>query len=239
VPDAPVRAVLFDVDDTLVDHAGARRRGILAHLRACGLAADDDAVRRWRLAEERHFARHLAGELSFQEQRRERVRDVLARPLADDEADAWFAGYTECFEREWSAFPDVTDCLQSLAPYALGVVTNVGVEHQRRKLARCGLADRFEAVVGLDTLGVGKPDPRPFRHACAQLGVRPEQAVYVGDRLDWDVAGAVGAGLRAVWLDRRGEAAGADVPTGVPVLATLDGLAQTLGALDRGRLGAG
>ena len=53
---------------------------------------------------------------------------------------------------------------------AVGIVTNVGADRQRRKLAMVGLGGRFDVVVGLDTLGFGKPDPRVFHHACELLG---------------------------------------------------------------------
>jgi putative hydrolase of the HAD superfamily len=93
-----VRGVLFDVDDTLVDHSGAARTAIVGYLTSPGLDHDAAAVDRWRVAEERHFSRHLIGELSVQGQRRARVRDALApygvADMDDATADAWFAGYT-------------------------------------------------------------------------------------------------------------------------------------------------
>jgi putative hydrolase of the HAD superfamily len=49
--------------------------------------------------------------------------------------------------------------------------------------------------------GVAKPHPAIFRAALARLGVAPEQAVYVGDRLQADVAGAHGARMRAVLIE--------------------------------------
>jgi putative hydrolase of the HAD superfamily len=63
-----------------------------------------------------------------------------------------------------------------------------------------------------DTLGVGKPAPEVFHHACALMRRRPEEVVYVGDELDIDTCAALGAGLGAAWLRRPGyETAPADV----------------------------
>lgn len=224
-----IRGVLFDVDDTLVDHTTAARTAIRSHLRANGLPADDDAVAAWSAAEERHFARHLLGELTFQEQRRARVREVVRTELDDAAADAWFAGYTERFEAEWRCFDDVLTALARLAyrGLAVGVVTNVNVGHQRRKLAKVGLGERFDVLVGLDTLGVAKPHPAVFRHACELLGTTPAETAFVGDRLDHDALGARDAGLPAVWLDRCGDGA-APVPEGVLRVTSLAMLEEAL-----------
>jgi putative hydrolase of the HAD superfamily len=221
-----VRGVLFDVDDTLVDHSGAQRTAIVTYLASLGLDHDDAAVSRWRDAEERHFSRHLTGELTFQGQRRARVREMLVAQggahLDDATADGWFAGYTTHFEAAWTTYDDVGAALAMLASreLAVGIVTNVDANHQRRKLELVGLGGRFDVVVGLDTLGFGKPDPRVFRHACQLLGTQPCATFFVGDRLDHDAVGARDAGLRAVWLDRSGSA-GADVPDGITRVASL------------------
>lgn len=221
-----MRGVLFDVDDTLVDHSGAQQTAIVVYLASLGLDHDAAEVSRWRDAEERHFSRHLTGELTFQGQRRARVREMLAAQggggLDDATADGWFAGYTTHFEAAWTTYDDVGVALAMVASreFALGIVTNVDADHQRRKLEIVGLGGCFSVVVGLDTLGFGKPDPRVFRHACALLGTQPCDTFFVGDRLDHDAVGARDAGLRAVWLDRSGIARD-DVPDGVTRVASL------------------
>jgi putative hydrolase of the HAD superfamily len=224
-----VQGVLFDVDDTLVDHSGARGSAIVGYLASLGLEHDAAAVSRWRAVEELHFARHLTGELSFQGQRRARVREMLAASggadLDDAAADAWFAGYTARFEAGWATYDDVAAALDMVAAHdlAVGIVTNVGADLQRRKLELVGLGGRFDVVVGLDTLGFGKPDARVFRHACELIGTAPRDTVFVGDRLDHDAIGARDAGLRAVWLDRTG-ALPAAVPDGVTRVVSLSEL---------------
>jgi len=89
-------------------------------------------------------------------------------------------------------------------------------------------------LVGVDTLGVGKPDPAVFLEAARRLGTDPARTVYVGDELDIDAAAAAAAGLVGIWLDRPGgrrvhvhdrEVAAA----GVPVITTLAELPALLG----------
>ena len=53
-------------------------------------------------------------------------------------------------------------------------------------------------------MGYGKPDPRIFQDALADLGIQPDHAAHVGDSLPSDVAGAQASGLMTVWVNRDG-----------------------------------
>lgn len=207
-----MRAVLFDLDGTLMDHDAARDAAI-ASLLADGALADE-----WRRLEAVHYDEYAAGRCTFQEQRRRRVRGIHAamdreRP-GDAACDAWFAAYLERYRSGWSPFDDVGPALaalvEALPGVRLGVVTNGEGEPQRAKLAAIGVSDRFPVVVCSAERGVAKPDAEIFLHACERLGVPPDQAAHVGDRLDLDAQGAAGAGLRGVWLDRAGTGAASD-----------------------------
>jgi phosphoserine phosphatase len=86
----------------------------------------------------------------------------------------------------------------SLGP--VGLVTNGPPDIQRWKLAQTAHAPSLAAVVISGELGVGKPDPEIFRHACGLIGARPQDTVMVGDSWERDVEGALSAGLKAVWI---------------------------------------
>src|SRR5436190_23552814 len=98
----PLRAVLWDLDDTLFDYTGSDRAGALRHLEAEGLVAayggQEAALRRWREVMETEFARFLAGEVGFLDHRRARARTFLGVALSDAEADAWFSRYIAHYE---------------------------------------------------------------------------------------------------------------------------------------------
>ncbi|HEX4804597.1 MAG TPA: HAD family hydrolase [Conexibacter sp.] len=217
-----MRAVLFDLDGTLMDHDAARVAGLASHVseRLPGLAADElaRADAEWRRLEQLHYDEYAAGRCSYAEQRRRRVRGLHAAlgldAPADDEADAWFADYLRRYRARWRAFDDVLPALGALAAAlpdaALGVITNGEGEPQRAKLAAIGLADRFPVVVASGEVGVAKPDAAIFALACERLGVEPHEAAHVGDRLDLDARGAAAAGLRGVWLDRTGTGGAGD-----------------------------
>jgi len=96
--------------------------------------------------------------------------------------------------------------------YRLAVVSNFDYTPTARGiLEREGIAHCFEHVVVSDEVGWRKPKPLIFETALARLGVRAGEALYVGDRPDLDVAGAHGAGMHAVWINREASA----LPAGI------------------------
>jgi putative hydrolase of the HAD superfamily len=206
----PIRAVLWDIDDTIFDYARADVTGMREHLTAEGLVDGFDSVgqalRRWQELTVVHWRRFEAGGVDFQDQRRERVRDFLGAPtLTAAEADGWFERYLTHYEAAWELFPDAVPVLDVLAgDYRHAVLSNSSIHNQDRKLRVLGVRDRFEAVVCAAELGFAKPAAEAFHAACAALGLAPGEVAYVGDQPDIDARGAVEAGLRGIWLDRAG-----------------------------------
>lgn len=210
-----IRAVLFDLDDTLFAHRSAVDAGILAHVRALGHPYDaSDAAAEvlvWRGLEEMHYHRYLAGEISFEDNRRMRARDYAARhgvDLTSQEAGTWFASYFEHYVESWRLHDDAIPCLDALRTtfpgVRFGLITNGEEDFQLRKVDAVGIRAEFDDIVASGSVGVTKPDARIFELACERLAVRPAEAIYVGDRLGTDAIGAARAGLTGVWLDRYG-----------------------------------
>jgi FMN phosphatase YigB (HAD superfamily) len=73
-------------------------------------------------------------------------------------------------------------------------------------LERAGVLDLFQTVVVSDAVGWRKPHPEIFARALADLGVRPSEALFVGDRADIDVVGAQRMGMPSVWINREAQA---------------------------------
>jgi putative hydrolase of the HAD superfamily len=224
-----IRAVLWDIDDTIFDYGTADLTGMRNHLVQEGLPDGcetvEQALVRWQELTERHWERFAGGECSFEEQRRDRVRGMLGLPLTDDEADAWFGRHVVHYEAAWSLFPDTVPVLDLLAAdYRHAVLSNSSFDHQDRKLRTLGVRDRFEVLLCAAELGVSKPDAAAFLAACEAMGLPPHEVVYVGNEPDIDARGAVEAGLAGVWLDRRGRG-------GRPELVSIAGLQELPGLL--------
>lgn len=212
----PVRAVLFDVGDTLrhipepireaeVQAVAARRVGaVLAGLDG-GASVDAGA-----------FVRAL-GDAAFAVRPKDleyRSPDYvgLVRALLreygidvspDGAREVWHAWFVPPAVLGLQPFPDAAETLRWLkeAGYRLGCVTNraLGGEPFLQEMEEHGLRHFFDAWAVSCDLGYEKPHPAIFRCALEALDVAPEEAVMVGDSLAADVAGAQRLGMTAVW----------------------------------------
>jgi putative hydrolase of the HAD superfamily len=256
------RAVLFDLDDTLMVEEPAAVETFAATARAAAERHDLDAAalaiggrararELWWAGPSHPYCRRV-GISSWEglwcrfegdapdmgalrawapAYRREAWRLALADQGIDDAALAQELGERFGVERRarHRTHADARPALDALAgEHLLAVVTNGASCLQREKLAASGLAERFHAVVVSGDLGAGKPDAAVFAHALDALGARADEAVMVGDSLERDVEGALAAGLRAVWVNRDGRAAGAAPPAGVVEVRDLRELPRAL-----------
>lgn len=216
-----IRGMAFDLDGTLLDHDGAEYAA-LAKLYPT-LVAGDGAARRWLAfpdfaaawhdAAERGWQRYVSGELTFAEHRSWRVQRVMAlqegsgdggTPLTEQEVSGIFASYLALYEESWSLYPDVIPCLDALAAYPLGLITNGDGAQQRQKLDQMGIAERFCSVVISGDIGIAKPEREIFERSAAELGLQPSELLFIGDNPENDVYGATQAGWQAIWLNRAG-----------------------------------
>jgi len=174
--------IFFDIDGTMADHEGAERAAALAFQKDHAEVFPEPAdafVARWHAVAEKHLRRHLAGELSFQDQRRARLRELFASrsSLSDAEADSLFAGYLNRYEEHWALYPDVMPCLAELVNQPLGVISNGDSRQQRQKLRKLELADRFSVVLISGDIGCAKPDAAIFHAACKAAHENAEACV--------------------------------------------------------------
>jgi putative hydrolase of the HAD superfamily len=219
-----MKALLVDLDDTLLDYSGgveeSWREALVAAASHAGFPLETlvQAVARSRRWFWDDAARHRLERIDMQGA----WTKIAAHALTTlDRSDADLAAaIAEAFaESRWkrmTLFPGVHAALTALRDQgvALALVTNGDRRHQRRKIDDHGLGRFFDAVVIEGEFGVGKPDESVYRHALAALGVKPADAWMVGDHLEWDVGAPQRLGLTGVWVDAPGQG----VPAGHPVV---------------------
>ena len=226
--DTGPRALLLDVDDTLVDTRAAMVAA--GGAAAASLWPEEPPEVHHRAGVHFHrdpggwFRRYTAGEMAFEAMRAARVADlvaVLGLEPVDDAHRRFEVAYQPAFHASLRLFEDVPGLLDAVrrASVPVGLLTNSAARATTDKLEVLGLTGAFPVVATTDTLGFGKPDPRAFLHACERLGAEPAHTAYVGDDLVVDAVAARDAGLIGIWLDRRDSWDGGDV--GVPVVGTL------------------
>jgi HAD superfamily hydrolase (TIGR01509 family) len=107
--------------------------------------------------------------------------------------DVFFAA-----RNELDLFADVRPSLERLRPrYLLATFSNGNAD-----LERIGLAEYFVLSLNARQLGVGKPHPLCFERLSKDLGVAPDEVVYVGDDPVLDVEAARAAGMHTAWVNR-------------------------------------
>jgi len=217
----PLDAVLFDLDDTLHDDTLAYQSAAeeVAHEVAAEHGVDALALKAAYIAAAEGFWKRLS--LEAMQIKLAAIRAQLWKAALEDVglADEALARrsaqrYHDYRKKYYTVFPGVVDLLASLRARGrkLGIVTNGLSETHREKIALLRIGEYFDALFIADEVGMIKPDPLLFAHACTTLGSAPSRSAMVGDRYDRDIRGAAAAGLYTVYLRVRDEA----LPDGGP-----------------------
>jgi phosphoglycolate phosphatase len=184
-----VRAVVFDLDGTLVDSRPDLTHAVVALRAELGLApVDERTVQSW-IGE---GARRLV----------EKAMADAARPIDLGGAlDRFLAIYEPVSTRATFPYPGIVALLDGLQPsLPLGILTNKPERMTRKIVEHFGWSDRFARIVAGDTLPFRKPDPRGLLEIAAGLGLPVRTLALVGDSAI-DAATARSAGARFVFAE--------------------------------------
>jgi len=209
---APPKALLIDLDDTLICYDGFGRA---PWLEACEAAAVQGPLLEPLVGEIGRHAdwywsdpeRHREGRNDLENTRRLIVREALRRlgrpddRLADEIGDRFSA-----IRDEWLyLFPGAAETLGALVRRGmpLCLITNGEAHLQRRKIERFRLEPYFTEILIEGELGYGKPDERVFKRALEILGTAAEDTWIIGDNFEWEVVAPGKLGFTCVWVDKR------------------------------------
>lgn len=209
------RAVLLDLDDTILDDSSSISSCWLeacrVHKSELGIVdpiaahASIERVREWYWADPE---RHRVGRLDLAAARRDVAHLALKDVGLDDEVLAGKIGDTYHEQRDvlLRPFDEAIDTVEWLRSSGcrLALLTNGSAQMQRRKIERFNLAGHFDTILIEGEVGFGKPDPRVYKRALDVLGVAPGDTWMVGDNLEWDVAEPQRQGIYGIWIDVRG-----------------------------------
>jgi len=223
-----IKAVLFDLDDTLFDHRGCAREALAAvqgcHDRFRSMPFDALERAHARFLEELH-ADVMLGRVPLETARIERFRRLLAAmdvPSSESLAARIATTYRDTYRTARRAVAGASALLAAIKPFArIAIVSNNLLEEQQEKLRTCGLDGFVDALVVSEEAGTSKPDPAIFQVALDRLQAWPGNAVMVGDSWAADVMGARAAGIRAIWFNPGGALTPAGEPA-VPELRSLE-----------------
>lgn len=192
-----IKAVVFDLDNTLVDFMRMKENAVEAAAEAmidAGLPmTKEQAIRgifeiydREGIEDQRVFDKFLEEKLGYVDYR------ILA---------AGIVGYRKAKEAALVLYPHVYHTLMELLKRGLrlAVVSDAPRLQAWTRLAQVGLHHFFEVVVAFEDTGARKPAPEPFLAVLKELGVQPQEAIMVGDWAERDIYGASRIGMVTVF----------------------------------------
>lgn len=191
-----LKAVLFDMDNTLFDFIAAKLIACSEILSFIGREEGDISGEPSEL-----FRYFLRGVYGFEDY--ENIRDYMQeRKLFTVQ------GYRRCceiYEKEklqnLKLYPGVADTLEKLKEMGLKlvIITDADRHHALARLTRVGLLEYFDLLIAADMTGTKKPDPAHFLFALEALGTKPGEVLVVGDSIKRDMAPARKLGLKTAY----------------------------------------
>lgn len=194
-----IRAVLFDLDNTLADRDAAFLSWARWFAGDALNLTDADAI-------EQAVATLINLDANGYTPRDAFLRAVYEQfpQVRDDKDDAVAAFRAQLVSHlpplDHGAITLLTALEEAGMPW--GLVTNGSSDSQRRKITALGLGDRANCVLISGEINVRKPDPAIFRVAAERLGVPEGEVLFVGDHPDNDIVGAAAVGMQTAWVCR-------------------------------------
>ncbi|AEH06729.1 TIGR02253 family HAD-type hydrolase [Methanothermococcus okinawensis] len=191
-----IKGVLFDLDDTLYDSSSfadrARREAIKMMIDAGLKATEEEAynvLQRIIKQKGSNYNKHFD--------------DLVKAIMGHYEPKIITMGIITYHNVKFALlrpYPDTIKTLIALKKMGLklGVITDGITIKQWEKLIRLGIVDFFDEVITSEEFGLGKPNKEFFEYGIKKMDLNPDEAVYVGDRVDKDIIPANDVGMHAV-----------------------------------------
>jgi putative hydrolase of the HAD superfamily len=203
-----IKAVVFDLDNTLVDFMLMKRQAIDAAINAmrdAGLKLSNEEIRKG--IDEIYEERGMEFQKVFDE--------LLYREFSKIDYKILSAGviaYRRAREAALVPYPHVPMTLIELSKMhiKLGVVSDAPAKEAWLRLCYLNFHHLFDAVVTFEDTGVRKPNPEPFKKILELLQIQPAEAIMVGDWAERDVVGAAQVGMKTIFA-RYGNTFGTEI----------------------------
>ncbi|MBN1161387.1 MAG: HAD family hydrolase [Dehalococcoidales bacterium] len=209
-----IKAVFFDLYQTLVRYQPSQEELEAEALKSFGFDVSPEKLRHPVLTANEYIYQQIAKRPLSQRSREEVMalyieyqRIVLkeAGLEAEEKVVMGLLGMMQQAKMDLVLFDDVPGALDDLKKRGLklGLISNIERD-MTATLEKLGLASRLDSVVTSQDAGFTKPQPEIFNYALDKAGVKPDEAVYIGDQYQVDVIGAERAGMKGILLDRDG-----------------------------------
>tara|TARA_B100000941_G_scaffold290749_1_gene274479 strand:+ start:3127 stop:3810 length:684 start_codon:yes stop_codon:yes gene_type:complete len=192
-----IKAIIFDLDNTLLDFVKMKQFAVKASIRAmneAGLNVDEESG--YKDVMELYMTTGWENQLVFDDYLKQTTGEVSNKILA-----AGVVAYRRAREATLLVYPNVNKTLIELlkAQIRLAVVSDAPSREAWMRLYYLNLHHVFDPVLTFDDTGARKPSPKPFKLALDNMNVGPDEALMIGDWPDRDVVGAKQIGMKTIF----------------------------------------
>jgi putative hydrolase of the HAD superfamily len=187
-----IRAILFDLDGTLLNRAESLFR-----------FAEDQYDRLYRqlgcLSKHEYVTNLIEMDCGGYVWKDEVYRRMAAKFEFSVSWEELLADYKENFYHHCVPYSNMSEMFGQLNGFRLGMITNGLQDVQFSNIKALGLDQIMDVILISESEGVAKPDPEIFKRAAERLGVKTEECIFVGDHPEKDIRAAQNAGMLAIW----------------------------------------
>jgi len=192
-----IKAIIFDLDNTLLDFVKMKQFAVKASIRAmneAGLNVDEESG--YKDVMELYMTTGWENQLVFDDYLKQTTGEVSNKILA-----AGVVAYRRAREATLLVYPNVNKTLIELlkTQIRLAVVSDAPSREAWMRLYYLNLHHVFDPVLTFDDTGARKPSPKPFKLALDKMNVGPDEALMIGDWPDRDVVGAKQIGMKTIF----------------------------------------
>lgn len=202
-----IKAVIFDLDNTLYPYDACNRHAAEAFLWACMQLCGRSRQECTALYEQaKAYVKVRLGSTAACHNRMlyaQRFLELAGLRPAEN-ALTLYNAYWDTFLARMEPYPYVPALFAMLADrqIRIALLTDLTAQIQHRKIERLGIGPFVDVLVTSEEAGREKPDPNMFALVLEKLGLDAAQAVMVGDDQKKDMEGARMAGMRGIWFTR-------------------------------------
>jgi len=195
-----IKAVIFDLDETLLNRDKAIERMFLMILEKCyeediKESTKNDMQQSFKDYDKRSYGISDKTQVfeSFFDEYPPKVR--LPHRYSQD---FWNENFPQCFSIDHNTIHIVNTIKMHVK---VGIITNGSTQRQKAKILNTHLHHCFDTIIISEEVGFSKPDERIFELALHKLNVRPEEALFVGDNIVKDIGGCQHANMKGIWFN--------------------------------------
>lgn len=201
-----IRNVLFDLDDTLFDFHKAEKIALTKTLVHFGIDPTEETLALYSTINAAHWKRLELGEISREEVKVGRYRELLKTIGVECDPVKATAYYESMLAIGHYFMPGAPELLEELyRKYRLYIVSNGTAKVQEGRIGSSGIAKYMDGIFISQILGTNKPDKQFFDICFAEIpDFSLSETVIIGDSLSSDIKGGINAGITTVWFNPKG-----------------------------------